>query len=152
MPQGRSQCAWTTLRGSSRYRNMDVPPSMGPTPPTYHRGRRWVAGVFVGAAVVWTCLRHRPFGVKVEGMSMAPTLLPGDWAIAVPIRRIRRGDVVVVEHTDRHGYEMVKRVAGVPGDVIGASDPGGSATSRLLARNEFWLEGDHRAGSTDSRD
>jgi len=83
---------------------------------------------------------------------MAPTLLPGDWAIAVPVRRIRRGDVVVVEHPDRPGYEMVKRVAGVPGDVIGASEPRGSASTRLLARDEFWVEGDHRAGSTDSRD
>ena len=47
---------------------------------------------------------------------MVPTLLPGDWALAVSGRRARRGDVVVVEHPGRPGYEMVKRVTAVPGE------------------------------------
>lgn len=83
---------------------------------------------------------------------MAPTLLPGDWALAVPVRRVRRGDVIVVEHPDRPGYEMVKRVTGVPGDVIRTTEGSQAASARLLARDEFWLQGDHPASSTDSRD
>ncbi len=74
---------------------------------------------------------------------MAPTLAPGDWALAVVPRRFARRDVVVVEHPARPGYEMVKRLVGLPGDRVG---------DRVLAGDEFWLEGDHGTASTDSRD
>ena len=74
---------------------------------------------------------------------MAPTLLPGDWALAAPIRRYRRGDVVVVEHPGRPDYEMVKRLTAVPGDHV--------SDDRILAVDEFWVEGDHPPSSTDSR-
>ncbi len=100
-------------------------------------------GVAVGVAVAWAVLRRRPFRVEIEGASMVPTLLPGDWALAAPIRRYRRGDVVVVEHPGRPGYEMVKRLAAVPGDRVG--------DDRVLAEDEYWVEGDHPASSTDSR-
>lgn len=73
---------------------------------------------------------------------MMPTLLPGDWALAVGRRRYRRGDVVVVEHPGRPGYEIVKRVAGVPGERIG---------ERVLGSDEYWIEGDRDEASTDSR-
>jgi len=82
---------------------------------------------------------------------MAPTLMPGDWALAVPVRRVKRGDVVVVEHPDRPGYEMVKRVAHLPGDVVDRTAPEGSGSARSLSHDEFWVSGDHEPGSTDSR-
>jgi signal peptidase I len=72
---------------------------------------------------------------------MAPSLLPGDWVIVVTPSTYRRGDVVVVEHPGRPGYEMVKRLIAVPGDVVG---------ERRLAADEYWIEGDGPA-STDSR-
>ena len=127
---------------------MDVPPpSDGSTAGTYHRGRKRVrAGLTataVGLAAVLTIVRWRPFRVEIQGDSMAPTLLPGDWALAVRRREVRRGEVVVVEHPKRPGFEMVKRVTGVPGDLA----PDG----RLLGPDEFWVEGDHPARSTDSR-
>jgi type IV secretory pathway protease TraF len=73
---------------------------------------------------------------------MRPTLEPGDWALAVRVRSVRRGHVVVVEHPERPGFELVKRVVHVAGDVA----PDG----RLLT-DEFWIEGDEPGGSTDSR-
>jgi signal peptidase I len=72
---------------------------------------------------------------------MAPTLMPGDWVIVVTPTSYRRGDVVVVEHPGRPGYEMVKRVTAAPGDVV---------DERRLGADEFWVEGDGPA-STDSR-
>ena len=68
---------------------------------------------------------------------MAPTLLPGDWALTVPLRRPTMGDVVVVEHPDRPGYEMVKRITAGPGDRVG---------ERALGADEWWVEGDSRGG------
>jgi signal peptidase I len=100
------------------------------------------AGATIGLAIVWACVRWRPFRVEIAGASMAPTLLPGDWALAVATRSIRRGDVVVVEHPERMGYEMVKRVVGGPGDRVG---------DRQLGDDEWWVEGDRADASTDSR-
>ena len=73
---------------------------------------------------------------------MAPTLLPGDWALVVSLRTVARGDVVVVEHPGRPGYEMVKRLTAVPGDTVG---------ERRLEQDEYWVEGDYANASTDSR-
>ena len=73
---------------------------------------------------------------------MAPTLAPDDWALVVVPKRFALGDVVVVEHPGRPGFEMVKRIAAVPGARVG---------DRTLAEDEFWVEGDMGAASTDSR-
>jgi mitochondrial inner membrane protease subunit 1 len=93
-------------------------------------------------AAVWSFLRYRPSRVAVRGASMAPTLLPGDWALVVTPRTFIAGDVVVVEHPGRPGYEMVKRLTGVPGDTV---------AGRQLAADEWWVVGDRPDASTDSR-
>ena len=73
---------------------------------------------------------------------MAPTLVPGDWALVATRSSYRRGHVVVVEHPRRPGYEMVKRLVGLPGDRV---------AGRTLAVGEHWVEGDDELASTDSR-
>ncbi len=73
---------------------------------------------------------------------MVPTLMPGDWALAVARRRFRREDIVVVEHPGRPGYEMVKRITGMPSERVG---------DRTLTDDEIWVEGDREDASTDSR-
>lgn len=73
---------------------------------------------------------------------MAPTLAPGDWALTIPLRHPKVGDVVVVEHPGRPGYEMVKRLSAGPTDRVG---------DRTLGPDEWWVEGDFAAASTDSR-
>jgi len=102
-----------------------------------------LAGVFV--ALAYSFVRWRPFRVEVSGRSMAPTLVPGDWALAVASRRLRlrRSDVVVIEHPHRPGFEMVKRIVAGAGDVA----PDG----RVLGPGEWWVEGDAPEASTDSR-
>jgi nickel-type superoxide dismutase maturation protease len=125
---------------------MEPPPSEELSPETYHRGRKPFAGI--GAAAVatvglaWACLRFRPGRVRIDGASMVPTLAPEDWALVVTPHAYRRGDVVVVEHPGRPGYEMVKRLVGTPGDAVG---------DHVLGEDEWWVQGDHEASSTDSR-
>jgi nickel-type superoxide dismutase maturation protease len=94
------------------------------------------------AAIGVAMFRWRPTRIEVQGASMVPTLMPGDWALAVLRRRFRPGDVVVVEHPGRPGYEMVKRITGAPGERVG---------ERVLGDDEFWVEGDREDVSTDSR-
>ena len=103
-----------------------------------------LTGAAVAGTIALTVLRRRPFRVAIEGASMAPTLLPGDWVLAAPGGRMRRDDVVVVEHPGRPGFEMVKRLVALPGDTV--------QKDRLLSPGEFWVEGDHTSSSSDSRE
>ncbi|HEX9235647.1 MAG TPA: S26 family signal peptidase [Actinomycetota bacterium] len=100
-----------------------------------HRARLAALGAVGLALAVW-----RPFPVAVDGLSMAPLVLPGDYLIAVR-GRVGRGSLVVLEHPRRPGLEMVKRVAGVPGDDV---------NGRQLGPGEYWVTGTGEA-STDSR-
>jgi hypothetical protein len=125
---------------------MEPPPAEGSTPETYHRGRRRTeafASLVVGVALAYSFLRWKPFRVEIAGPSMGPTLIPGDWALAVRPGRLRRRHVVVIEHPDRAGFEMVKRVTCAPGDLA----PNGA----ILGPDEWWVQGDAPAKSTDSR-
>jgi signal peptidase I len=122
-------------------------PRSEPVRPTYHRASRrssaaWIA-LLITVTVVYPVLRWRPFRVEISGRSMAPTLEPGDQALAVRARRVRRGDLVVLEHPRRPGFELVKRVTAVGGDLA----PDG----RILGHAELWVQGDAPDGSTDSR-
>jgi nickel-type superoxide dismutase maturation protease len=101
-----------------------------------------LVALIAGLAAAYGFLRWRPFRMEVEGPSMRPALEPGDWAIAIAPARVRRGDVVVVEHPERPGLEIVKRVVNVPGDVA----PDGFALV-----DQVWIEGDEPQSSTDSR-
>jgi nickel-type superoxide dismutase maturation protease len=100
------------------------------------------AALLAGIAAAYGFQRWRPFRVAVAGASMRPTLEPGDWALAVRTRRVRRGDVVVVEHPERPGFELVKRVVHVSGD---------RAPDGLELVDQVWIEGDEPEVSTDSR-
>jgi signal peptidase I len=123
------------------------PPSQGPPDRTYHRARATrkplLAAVAFTAVAAYAFLRWKPFRVDIAGASMHPTLEPGEWALAVSSGRFGRGDVVVVERPDRPGFELVKRIVAVPGDLA----PDG----RVLDADAFWVEGDSPEASTDSR-
>ena len=99
------------------------------------------AAALAGAALL---LRARPFRVAVEGHSMWPELRSDDFLIAVGARAsvIRRGSLVVLELPQRPGFEVVKRVDGMPGEVRGKAP---------LERHEYWVLGDNPSASTDSR-
>ncbi len=88
-------------------------------------------------------MRYRPARIAIECVSGAPTRVPGDWELVVTPDRFHRDDVVVVEHPQRPGYEIVKRLVGVPGNTVGG---------RELGEDEYWVEGDFAHRSTDSRE
>jgi len=97
-------------------------------------------GEAILAAVV-LALAVRAFVVepfKIPSGSMAPTLLAGDhvfvsklaYAVRLPFTRLRllelgaprRGDVIVFESPRDPGADLVKRVVGIPGDVVELRD------------------------------
>jgi signal peptidase I len=98
---------------------------------------RWLVLAALGASVAMI----RPFRVEVAGRSMTPTLMPGDWLLATRAGRISRGSVVVLAHPSR-GLDLVKRVAGIPGDEV---------DGRRLGPEEYLVVGDNLSASTDGR-
>lgn len=85
--------------------------------------------------------------VTVSGWSMAPSLLPGERLLidrlAYARDKPRRDEVVLAAHPLEPNLRVVKRLIGVPGDVV---DDG-----ITLGRGQYWVEGDNPEGSTDSR-
>ncbi len=96
--------------------------------------REYGEALLVGALVA---LALRAFAVEafvIPSGSMAPTLLAGDhvfvsklaYGVRVPFTHLRllelgalrRGDVIVFESPLERGVDVVKRVVGVPGDVV----------------------------------
>ncbi|MER7280077.1 signal peptidase I [Dactylosporangium sp. NPDC000244] len=78
-----------------------------------------LALVAVTAATGLVLLRRRFVAITVSGLSMRPTLDPGD---RVLVRRavlgtVRRGQVVVLGGADGVEY-LIKRVAALPGDPV----------------------------------
>ena len=111
-----------------------------------HTGAVAVHGGLSSALAVLTCMWSvGPCRVAVKGLSMAPTLLPGDHLLVRPARQLRRGDLVVVRDPDAAGRWVVKRVAALPGEEV---DVGGRT---LAAGDGIVLLGDNPAQSTDSR-
>lgn len=84
--------------------------------------RRGVA-VLATVAALLVCAGALTFHVsELSSVSMSPTLLPGD---AVLVNRLssyvhppRRGDIIVFHYPRTGDRDFVKRVIGVPGDVV----------------------------------
>jgi signal peptidase I len=59
---------------------------------------------------------------ELSSVSMSPTLLPGDWVLVnrliYRLRPPRRGDIILFHFPQAGGRDFVKRVIGVPGDVV----------------------------------
>jgi inner membrane protease subunit 1 len=108
----------------------------------YHGKPNAIPAALSALGVALLLWRLRPFRVAVEGRSMAPTLLPGDLLVATVAGRARTGEVVVVEHPDRPGYEIVKRLAASPGQRVDGV---------RMGPDECWVLGDDPSSSTDSR-
>ncbi len=141
------------------------------------RRRRWRAGlgVLVGALVVAALVQHYLLAVcVVEGISMQPTLAPGDRVLVVkPHGEVSRGDLLVMHNPLDPDELLIKRVLGLPEDQVFAEDgalwvgreglflieePYLNPNSRLVdlpptrvPAGCYYVLGDNRGHSVDSR-
>ncbi|HSJ70931.1 MAG TPA: signal peptidase I [Acidimicrobiia bacterium] len=129
------------------------------------RTNRVVAGVVGTALVAALTVRGFVRRFAVHESSMAPTIEDGDWVIARrAIGPLERGDIVVFDDPAGSGLDLVKRVIGLPGEVIGIeggrvtvngallADRWATGSTRpdgewLISDDKVWLLGDNRAHS-----
>ncbi|MDO5407268.1 MAG: signal peptidase I [Eubacteriales bacterium] len=134
----------------------------------------WVVDIVVALAFAWFCLHSFGTQVTVTGQSMVPLLNSGDVVLvnrlAYDLGKPDRMDVVVFEREDNK--TNVKRVIGIPGDVVQIRDGilyvndqrveqtdgldqvslAGLAEDPIeLGEKEYFLLGDNRDSSEDSR-
>ena len=95
--------------------------------------------------------------VEVRGDSMSPNFNDGDWLLfrLLPAKSKSGtlvGKVVLIQRHSEIGKDFlqVKRVTQVS-DSSDSSDSSGSSKASDAIKNEFWVEGDNKANSTDSR-
>jgi signal peptidase I len=102
--------------------------SLGPAPRRKASPTRWFRWALLVVALSIGAVRFFFFElVQLRGNTMAPTLLDGDVALVSLRDPPQLGDVVLVE---RGGRTVVRRVLGLPGDVMAASEG-------VLTRNEL---------------
>lgn len=159
-------------------REQSAPPAIQPEAPKTKRGElhNWGLDVVVSVvvAVVIIVFLYQP--VRVEGTSMQPELRNQDRLFinkfVYHFEKISRGDVVVFHYPLDPKESFIKRVIGLPGDHIRIDDgtvflngkalkepyvPRQYRDSRSMAAgvvppHEYFVMGDHRCVSEDSRD
>lgn len=108
--------------------------------------------------------------LKVPGGGMEPTIAPGEQVYVEQLHGsdgLERSDVVVYESPGEPNRRSVKRIVAVPGDVVQIAgdifsvNEGSSPLDRrtatvarriVLQPGEYFLVGDNRGASLDSRD
>jgi signal peptidase I len=122
----------------------------------------------VGATVVRQWRRTRRY--EIAETSMEPALRPGDYVVARSSRgSFLLGDVVIYPHPERPGFELVKRVVGLPGATVeidggrvfidgaplpepwAVPDPTDTGRWRVRADEIFVMGDQRRRSSWDSR-
>lgn len=135
----------------------------------------WTVVVILFFAVLIRSFVFQPF--VVEGSSMVPTFNDHDYLIVNKFRfrftPPRRGDVIVFLSPTIRNTDFIKRVIGLPGEVVRIdgnqvfvngqklsepylnqddTTPPSTSIERFLGTEEYWVMGDNRSHSSDSRD
>jgi len=138
--------------------------------------RSWSRDLFISVAISMFIILFLYQPVRVEGTSMLPMLQDQDRLFinkfAYRFEDIHRGDVVVFLYPRDHSKSYIKRVIALPGDglridhgtvwVNGLAltenyvpfkyEDDRSQPEMIIPKGEYFVMGDHRSISSDSRD
>ncbi|HEY0759623.1 MAG TPA: signal peptidase I [Acidisarcina sp.] len=136
----------------------------------------WFRDIFVAVVVSFFIITFLYQPVKVEGTSMQPQLRDQDRLVinkfVYRFTNIKRGDVVVFNYPRDPSKSYIKRVIALPGDdlriekgsvyvngeqiaepyVPGEFEDARSIEETVIPAGEYYMMGDHRIISSDSRD
>jgi len=136
----------------------------------------WIRDLFIAAVVSFFIILFIYQPVKVEGGSMEPGLEDQERIfinkLVYRMEPIERGDIVVFRYPRDPRKSFIKRVIGIPGDRIRVSEgrvyrnghllpepyvptdylDSGSYSESIVPPDSYFVLGDHRCMSNDSRD
>jgi signal peptidase I len=151
-------------------------PAPAPSGASHSHLRLWLRDVLVSIAASFLIITFLYQPVRVEGTSMQPELRDQDRLFinkfAYRFEDIHRSDVVVFLFPQDHSKSYIKRVIALPGDHLridhGAVIVNGIALKEnyvpvrfqddrsqpemIIPKDRFFVMGDHRSISSDSRD
>lgn len=128
--------------------------------------------------LMFLVIRFAVQNFRVDGMSMEPTLHNGEFILvnkaAYLFHPPERGDVIVFEYPRDTQVDYIKRIIAIPGDTISVvgtrvtvdgvtltepyvnqadnSNPFQNFTNRHVPSSDYFVMGDNRGNSSDSRD
>ena len=138
--------------------------------------RSWSRDLFISIAISMFIILFLYQPVRVEGTSMLPMLQDQDRLFinkfAYRFEDIHRGDVVVFLYPEDHSKSYIKRVIALPGDDLRIDhgtvwvngvpltenyvpvkyEDDRSQPEMIIPKGEYFVMGDHRSISSDSRD
>ncbi len=128
------------------------------------------------SAIMFLVINVSIKSVQVDGISMYPTLHNSQFVIVDRLAYVfsnpKRGDIIVFEYPLNHSVDYIKRVIGIPGDTVTINANGTvlvngvqlnepyinnmgnpyGAEKITLGVNQYFVLGDNRQESSDSRD
>ena len=142
-----------------------------------HELFEWVLVIVISAVLAFALDKFIIVNAKIPSASMEPTIMTGDRLIGNRLAYINsepeRGDVVIFLFPDNEKEYFIKRVIGLPGETVRIDDegviyindevldesygreiiqnPGNARDGVTLGANEYYVLGDNRNDSEDSR-
>ncbi|UCC61226.1 MAG: signal peptidase I [Dehalococcoidia bacterium] len=135
---------------------------------------REIIQIVVLALVVFFALHFLIQNFRIEGTSMEPNLHDSQYILVNKTaywfgKSPKRGDIIVFQAPDQPQYDRIKRVIGLPGETVEVKQngsvfidgqfieepyvvkPGGPSGTWEVPENEYFVMGDNRTVSYDSR-
>ena len=152
------------------------PSAPGQKIPVQHRMSLWLRDVLISVTASFMIITFLYQPVRVEGTSMLPQLRDQDRLFinkfAYHFESISRGDVVVFHYPRDPSKSYIKRIIAMPGDTLDIESGRVYVNGKRIAEpyvprryrderslpemvipaNEYFVMGDHRSISSDSRD
>ena len=139
-----------------------------PVAPHHHKEKQETIGqeilsyikiLAVAVIVAFLFTRFIIVNAQVPSGSMENTILTGDrligFRLAYLFHEPERGDIVIFKYPDDESQNFVKRVIGIPGDVIQISNGhvyvNGEELTYVVPADSYFMLGDNRNNSKDSR-
>jgi signal peptidase I len=168
---------YNNSRGNRRKVDQQVPHGSPVKPAEPERGMRsWLLDLFLAAIISAVIILFLYQPVRVEGTSMLPMLEDQDRLVinkfVYHIGEIHRDDVVVFRYPHDQTKSYIKRVIALPGDELQIDhgkvwlngklldeayvptkyEDDRSQPTMIIPAGEYFVMGDHRSISSDSRD